>query len=77
MAMARRLADLREMSDEQLIDAHDKLAQNTQIGIDYYLDELRRRESARLASRVYWLTWVLVVLTAVIAVLTLVLLAAE
>jgi hypothetical protein len=38
---------LHELSDDELIDEHDKLAMNTFVGTQYYLDELRRRELLR------------------------------
>ena len=35
---------LRSLSDEDLIAVHDRQAETTTGGVDYYLDELRHRE---------------------------------
>jgi hypothetical protein len=66
MAQAESLRQLRQLSDDELIRKHDAVAQRTEVGIAYYLDALKRREGNRVAQRVYWLTCVLVALTAVI-----------
>ena len=59
-----KIADLRAMSEAELIAAHDAKS-NVAEGSSFYLDELRRREAQRaenasyaLARRVYVLTWV-------------------
>lgn len=44
------LQRLRSMSDEELIALHDQTAVNTVFGVDYFLDELRRREQVRGAE---------------------------
>lgn len=58
------VANLRAMSDEEVIAAHDA-KWNVSEGGTFYLDELRRRDAQRaelasyvLARRVYVLTWV-------------------
>ena len=56
-----------------MIAQHDAAAKNTFVGVDYYLDELRRRESERSTARVVALTEVLVRLTRVLVGLTVVL----
>lgn len=45
--MAPKLIRLRELTDEQIVEAHDGLAPNTVVGVNYYLDELTRREFVR------------------------------
>jgi hypothetical protein len=66
--MVTTVANLRAMSDEQVIAAHDALG-GRDVSSSFYLDELRRREAARaetasytlaaeshnLARRTYWL----------------------
>src|SRR5215218_5409230 len=42
--MHPRAAELRAMSDEELVARLDDLARGTQVGTQFYLDELRRRE---------------------------------
>ena len=72
MGMARSLADLRALSEDELISQHDEQAKNTVVGIQYYLDELRYREQSRVAANVenftrciLWLTVVVVIATVV------------
>ncbi|HEV3051318.1 MAG TPA: hypothetical protein VGX50_13475 [Longimicrobium sp.] len=38
------------MTDEQVVEAHDGLAPNTVVGVNYYLDELTRREFVRASE---------------------------
>jgi hypothetical protein len=45
--MSSTYRELRSLTDDQLIDAHDGAAKNTVVGVSYFLDELRRREQAR------------------------------
>lgn len=47
MSYALNINRLRESTDQQLIEAHDTLATTTIVGVDYYLDELRRRDVER------------------------------
>lgn len=79
--MSMSIADLQAISDEQLIEFHDQIAVNTYVGVQYYLDEIRRRQSDKaeqvaleLARRAYWMTvasTVLAVLSVIIAVVAL------
>lgn len=43
--------ELKALSDEQLVDAHDWQAQRTAINVNYYLEELRHRDQRRIAER--------------------------
>lgn len=77
--MANTLKELREMSDEQLITEHDNLANRTQIGLNYYLDELKYREQNKqtetmilytrkmlsFTHRMLWLTVLVAILTVI------------
>jgi hypothetical protein len=79
MSIAMSLTALRAAADDELIKQHDKLAATTQAGVDYYLNELRRRDEQRaiaasenLARAAFWVSvtnTVLVFVTAVVAVL--------
>jgi len=78
--MAYSLEELKGLSDEELIRQHDAVARNTALGVNYFFDELQRRETARnnavqeKANRtLVRLTWVIATFTVVIAILTLVL----
>ncbi len=72
MPAANSISALKKLSDEEIIRLHDNTAQNPVIGISYYLDELRSRDIQRsqdamekLTNRIYWLTLVVTVATAV------------
>ncbi|WP_433530760.1 hypothetical protein ACQPYA_01030 [Micromonospora sp. CA-263727] len=74
-AMVRSIKELRATPDDVLIAEHDRRAQNTVAGTNYYTDELERRErrraieaSDRLARRAYRLAWSNTILAAVAAV---------
>ena len=47
MGMYPRAAELQAMSDEELVARLDDLARGTQVGTQFYPDELRRRETDR------------------------------
>ena len=77
MPGALTLRDLKALTDEELIERHDKDAKNTVVGVDYYLEELRYREQSRIAQaikdmtgHIRLMTFVIVVMTAVILVMT-------
>ena len=79
--MTMTVEQMREATDDQLIQWQDEVATGRAAGHDYYLGELRARQSARaidaadnLAHRAYWLTvasTALVVVAAVVAVVAL------
>jgi hypothetical protein len=73
--VAYELEQLRTLSDEDLVKQYDRLAQNTTVGVNFYLAELDRRErnrlaesTDRLARNAYRLTWANALLAAVAAV---------
>lgn len=53
---AKSIAQLRELSDADLIAQHDYLIGSTQVGTGYYRDELVRRETERATGRMERLT---------------------
>ena len=65
MPSAKTIAELRELSDEQLIEEHDRATANVVVGISYYLDEIHRREVDRQQRQMLRLTWVVTVLTVI------------
>jgi len=74
--MSETLANLRSIPTDQLIKTHDFLAQNTIAGVQYYLDELARRDTENanktlleLTSQMKWMTVTIVVLTVVNVIL--------
>ena len=67
-----KIAELRELSDEELIKEHDRIAPSTNVGVIYYLEELARRDQARqAASMLRYTSWVMA-MTFVITVATIV-----
>jgi type VI protein secretion system component VasF len=74
--VSETVAELRAMTDEQLIENHDRRATQTSVGTRHYLDELRHRDAARhelavikATEQVRTLTWWIVALTFVNVVL--------
>ena len=75
----RKWNELKELSNNELIDEHDNEAKNTVVGTQYYVDELRYREQARVASeqgrvasQVERLTWWIARMTLVVTIATLI-----
>ncbi|MHB8859962.1 MAG: hypothetical protein ACYC6Z_10865 [Thermoleophilia bacterium] len=68
--MSETLADLRSMSYKELIERHDKLAQNTQVGIKHYQTELIRRDQNRETEAMIKLTKWIMFMTAAVLLLT-------
>jgi hypothetical protein len=62
---AKTIAELRSLSDEELVRQHDMLTATTTAGTRYYLEELNRREVVRQGRLMVRLTWVITALTAV------------
>jgi hypothetical protein len=77
--MSYSLAELRSMPPDRLIREHDEQAKTTVMGVNYYLEEIARRdaeaqgarmeqmtsEMARLTAQIRWLTVLITVLTAI------------
>jgi lipopolysaccharide/colanic/teichoic acid biosynthesis glycosyltransferase len=47
---------LQQMTDAQVIAAYERNMQNTVVGVQWWRDELLRRENARMARRMFQLT---------------------
>ncbi len=62
---AKTIAELRSLSDDELVKQHDQLAASTSVGVSYYLEELERRSVDRQGRRMLRLTWVVTALTVV------------
>lgn len=54
----RTIAELQPLSDQEIIRLHDDIARakNYLVDIDFYLNELARRENDRVAKKALWLT---------------------
>jgi len=62
---AKTIAELEQLSDAELVEHHDEIADGTVVGISYYLAELQRRQADRQARQMLRLTWVVTILTVV------------
>jgi hypothetical protein len=69
---APSISELRKLSDTELINTHDRLGINTQLGIGYYIEELARRDQSRQTERMLGLTKWITVLTFVVTLATIV-----
>lgn len=70
--MSYTYKELRSLDDEQLIAEHDRHAENTCVGVNYYLEELSRRDSERVNKSMLRCTRWMTVMTAVVLIATIV-----
>ena len=68
--MAQTLAELRALSDDDLVREHDRLAKGTQVGTNHYLQELARREQHRQTEKMLRFTKWVGIKTVVITIAT-------
>lgn len=65
--MALSLSDLRNLTDEELVERHDAQAKTTGVGTQYFSDELNRRYQERQTKAMLrftkWITFMTVVIT--------------
>lgn len=58
--MSESLKELRALSIVELIEKHDRLAVNTQVGVNHYLMETARRDQGRQTEKMLaytkWIT---------------------
>ena len=70
--MAYSLKELRELTDEQLVTEHDNCAASTVSHIHYFLEEIKRRDQNRQTKTIIEYTRKMLILTVIIAILTVV-----
>jgi hypothetical protein len=63
------IKDLRNTSDEELIHLHDALVAVTSVGVNYYLEELQRRERVVVLTFVNTAAVILALVVSVLALL--------
>ena len=63
---------LREVSDEELIKLYDEHAKHTVVGIDYYANELERRQTEKSNEIMVKCTRAITIMTAVMMIATIV-----
>jgi hypothetical protein len=62
-------SQLRTLSEAELIERLDRLAEPSELGAQYYLAELTRRELARQTAILIRLAWIMALLTFVVTLL--------
>jgi hypothetical protein len=62
-------SQLRTISEAELIERLDRLAERSELGAQYYLAELTRRELARQTAILLRLAWIMAVLAFVVTLL--------
>jgi hypothetical protein len=72
MPMAESIAQLRNLSEADLIRIHDSTAENTVVGTAHYLAELGRRDQQKISDEVLRYTREMDKMTRRITVLTVV-----
>ena len=70
--MAASLAELRAMSDDEIVRQYDKQASNTGVGLNYWTEELNRRSQQRQTDSMLGLTKWITLVTVIITIATLV-----
>ncbi len=45
--MSRSLKELRNLTDDEIIEKHDRLAESMMPGVNHYLNEIVRRDQSR------------------------------
>ena len=72
VAMDLTYRELRELSDDQVVDMYDAEAERVGISLNFLRDELLRREQANQAATIVKLTWWITLMTVVVTVATVV-----
>ena len=70
--MSQSIEELRKLSDDEVIALHDGVAQNTFVGVQFFLDEINRREQnkqtnlmVKYTEKILWLTLAIGALTVI------------
>jgi len=70
--MSESLSELRSLSDDELVNRHDRLAQHTQVGTNHYLRELQRRDMDRQTRATLRYTGWITVMTVIVTICTII-----
>lgn len=70
--MSQSIEQLRKLTDDEVIALHDTVAVHTQVGVQFYLDEINRREQnkqtdlmVKYTKQMLWLTIFVAALTVI------------
>ena len=69
---ALSLSELRNLPDDELVKRHDEQARTTQVGTDYFLNELNRRYQQRQTDSMVRLTKLVTYFTGIVTFATIV-----
>lgn len=70
MSSAKTFADLRQMSREELIRKYDGISQGTSVGLDFYREEIARRDAEEATETILVLTRQMRNMTVAVVLLT-------
>jgi hypothetical protein len=70
--MTQSIEELRKLSDKEVIALHDEVAVHTVAGVQFYLDEINRREQNKQTDLMVKYTKQMLMLTVFVAALTVV-----
>ena len=70
--MSQSIEQLRKLTDDEVIALHDTVAVHTQVGVQFYLDEINRREQNKQTDLMVKYTKIMLWLTIFVAALTVV-----
>jgi cytoskeletal protein RodZ len=68
--MSKKYHELMSLTDEELIKLYDAVANNTVVGLSYYIEELARRRTEKSNKLMAKLTIWIAILTAVMLLST-------
>lgn len=69
---APKLKELRDMDEDDLIAAHDRVANRTEPAVNYYLSELARRDQSRQTKQMLKYTNLIFIMTGIITIATII-----
>ena len=69
---APKLKELRAMSTDELIRRHDDIANSTSVGLNYYLNEITRRDQEKHTKSILRYTRWIVIMTLIMTVSTII-----
>jgi len=70
--MSQTIEQLSKLSDDEIISLHDKAANNTVVGVQFYLDEINRREQNKQTKLMLKYTKYMLWLTILVTFLTII-----
>jgi len=68
--MSQSIEQLRKLTDDEIIALHDRVANNTVVGVQFFLDEINRREQNKQTDLMVKYTKQMLWLTVFVAALT-------